>query len=206
MDEPPRPAGTPETAAARPGPAPRLDVGRPVPVRLGGDLTARVDAARLDGESRAAAIRRLLGERLGGPALTRASARRALLGIGAGLAGGEPVTGAPAHHRALATLLDDGGPALAMRPTVDGVAETVENGVEHLVGLLAEDDADRDRMRQIIWRDLAERAAKWAGSDAEWAGPDAESEEADAESETSAAEASALGSEAPGAGSEEPAD
>ncbi|WP_067892296.1 hypothetical protein [Actinomadura chibensis] len=175
MDEPPRPAGTPETAAARPGPAPRLDVGRPVPVRLGGDLAARVDAARQDGESRAAAIRRLLGERLGGRALTRASARRALLGIGAGLAGGDPVTGSPAHHRALATLLDDGGAGLAMRPTVDGVAETVEHGVEHLVRLLAADDAERDRMRRIIWGELAGRAAKWAGPGAERLGSDADS-------------------------------
>lgn len=162
MDEPPRAAGPPDTAAARPGPPPRLEAGLTVPVRLGGDLAARVDTARELGESRAAAIRRLLGERLGGRALTRTSARRALLGVGAGLAGGEPVSGSAAHHRALATLLDDGGTGLAMRPSVDGVAATVENGVEDLVGQLADDDAERDRMRQVIWQELAERALKWA--------------------------------------------
>lgn len=43
----------------------RPEVGPATPIRLGDDLTARVDAARLDGESRAAAIRRLLEGALG---------------------------------------------------------------------------------------------------------------------------------------------
>jgi hypothetical protein len=42
----------------------RPAVGPMVNVRLGEDLTARVDAARLEGESRAAAIRRLLEDAL----------------------------------------------------------------------------------------------------------------------------------------------
>ena len=51
------------------GPEPEPRVGRPAvgdttTIRLGEDLTARVDAARVDGESRAAAIRRLLQQAL----------------------------------------------------------------------------------------------------------------------------------------------
>jgi hypothetical protein len=42
----------------------RPEVGPATNVRLGEDLTAKVDAARQDGESRAAAIRRLLAEAL----------------------------------------------------------------------------------------------------------------------------------------------
>jgi hypothetical protein len=38
----------------------RPEIGPAIRVRLGEELTARVDAARVDGESRAAAIRRLL--------------------------------------------------------------------------------------------------------------------------------------------------
>lgn len=42
----------------------RPRVGRATIIRLGPELTARVDAARQDGESRAAAIRRLLSDAL----------------------------------------------------------------------------------------------------------------------------------------------
>ncbi|MCO6011561.1 ribbon-helix-helix domain-containing protein [Actinoallomurus purpureus] len=42
----------------------RPEVGPPTNLRLGEDLTAKVDAARHEGESRAAAIRRLLTEAL----------------------------------------------------------------------------------------------------------------------------------------------
>lgn len=42
----------------------RPEVGPATNIRLGEDLTAKVDAAREDGESRAAAIRRLLEKSL----------------------------------------------------------------------------------------------------------------------------------------------
>ncbi|WP_242892376.1 CopG family transcriptional regulator [Actinomadura litoris] len=148
-----------QRGGARPG-AGRPEVGKPTPVRLGDDLTARVDKERRDGESRAAAIRRLLEERLGGPTLTRKSAQRALLGIGAALTGDDPVVGSEAHYRALAVLLDDADYNLAMRPSVVHVASKIEWAVEELAVMLTEDEDERDLMEQIVFEGLAERAAR----------------------------------------------